>query len=116
ECLRSDGSKSRAAHDAMFNSAFSSGGQKGSVSDAAACSQKTVEAATGVYINDFVVVNMNGFVRMVDALGGGPMCIEKDMKSKKAHLKLKAGQQTLDGRTALAFARARTGTGLGNGS
>lgn len=115
-CLRSDGSESRSQNNAMFNSAFSIGGESGEVADAAACTQKTVEAATGVYINHFVVVNMNGFIKMVDALGGVPMCIEQDMRSTKAHLDLKAGQQTLDGTTALAFARARTGTGLGNGS
>lgn len=115
-CERSDGTSSRARGAAMFNSAFQIGGESGKVTDAAACTQRTVESVTGVYIDHFVVVNMTGFVAMVNALGGVPMCIPNDMYSRKARLDLKAGQQTLDGVTALAFARARTGTGLGNGS
>ncbi|MCB2175486.1 MAG: LCP family protein [Actinomycetales bacterium] len=115
-CKRSDGSESRPQYNAMFNSAFSIGGQTGEVSDAAACTQKTVESLTGVYVDDFVVVNMAGFVNMIDALGGVPMCIEEDIASPKAHLDLlTAGYHVLDGTTALGYARARTGTGL-NGS
>ena len=115
-CKRSDGSESYPQYNAMFNSAFSIGGQTGEVSDAAACTQKTVESLTGVYVDDFVVVNMAGFVNMIDALGGVPMCIEEDIASPKAHLDLlTAGYHVLDGTTALGYARARTGTGL-NGS
>ncbi len=115
-CERSDGTSSRPREAAMFNSAYQIGGESGEVTDAAACTQRTVESLTGVYIDHFVVVNMTGFVAMVNALGGVPMCIPNDMYSRKARLDLKAGQQTLDGVTALAFARARTGEGLGNGS
>ncbi len=62
-CTRSDGiDQLRVQRDAMFNSAFSLGGQTaGKVSDAAACTQKAVESLTGVYVDDFVVVNMDGF-------------------------------------------------------
>jgi len=116
ECLRSDGTSSRPQTREMFNSAFSIGAQSGEITDGAACTQKTVEALSGLYIHHFVVVDMSGFVKMVDSLNGVPMCIPNDMYSTKAHLDLKAGQQTLDGVTALALARARTGTGLGNGS
>ncbi len=117
ECLRSDGSTSRAQRRAMFNSAFQLGSQgTGEFSDGAACTQRTVEANTGVFIHHFVVVDMSGFVNMVDSLGGVPMCIPHDMRSRKAKLDITAGQQTLDGRTALALARARTGEGLGDGS
>lgn len=96
----------------MFNAAFALGGQNGSVTDAAACTQKTVEAATGVYIHHFVVIDMAGFVTMVDALGGIPMDIPQPIRSRKARLDLDAGHQVLDGRTALGYARARTGEGL----
>jgi anionic cell wall polymer biosynthesis LytR-Cps2A-Psr (LCP) family protein len=59
---------------------------------------------------------MTGFVTMIDALGGVPMCIETEIASPKAHLEtLSPGLHTLDGKTALGYARARTGTGL-NGS
>lgn len=116
QCLRSDGTRSTERPSAIFNSAFSLGGESGEVSDAAACTQKTVEAATGVFIHHFVVIDMTGFVRMVDALGGVPLCIPHDIESPKAQLSLDAGNHVLDGRTALGYARARTGEGLGDGS
>lgn len=116
ECERSDGSSSGPQPNTMFNAAFQTGGQNGSVTDAAACTQRTVEQITGVRIHHFVVVDMSGFIDMVDAIGGVPMCIPQDMRSRKAKLDITAGEHVLDGRTALAFARARTGEGLGDGS
>ncbi len=116
-CTMTDGSTSKAQSDAMFNSAFAIGAdQGGNVESAAACTIKTVQANTGLTIPYFVVVDFAGFIRMVDALGGVPICIPNDMSSPKAGLYLTAGNQTLDGTTALAFARARTGTGVGDGS
>ena len=114
-CPRSDGSSSK-AQKGQFNAAFSIGSESGEVSDAAACAIRTVENNTGVFIDDFVVIDFAGFTRMVDALGGVPICIPNDMDAPKAGLELTAGQQTLDGTTALAFARARTGEGVGDGS
>lgn len=114
-CPRSNGTSSK-AQKGQFNAAFSFGAESGEVSDAAACAIKTVEANTGVFIDDFVVIDFAGFTRMVDALGGVPICIPNDMNSPKAGLVLTAGQQTLNGPTALAYARARTGTGVGDGS
>ena len=114
-CQRSDGTSSKAQKE-QFNFAFSWGGESGQVSDAAACAMRTVEKNTGVRLDDFVVIDFAGFTRMVDALGGVPICVPTDMVSSKAGLDLTAGQQTLDGTTALAFARARTGTGVGDGS
>ena len=112
ECMRSDGTTSRARSDAMFNEAFAIGAESGQVSDGAVCVQRTVEANTGVFLHHFLVVDMNGFTKMVDAIGGVSMCIPNDIESPLADLHLTAGQQTLDGRNALAFARARTGRGL----
>ncbi|KGM09944.1 transcriptional regulator [Cellulomonas bogoriensis 69B4 = DSM 16987] len=116
ECERSDGTVAPARSRTMFNESFAAGGRNGSTTDAAACTQKTVEQLTGVYVHHFVVVDMSGFIEMVDALGGIPMCIEQDMYSRKARLDIQAGKQVFDGETALAFARARTGQGLGDGS
>ncbi|MGW6131547.1 LCP family protein [Cellulomonas sp. NPDC055163] len=115
-CARSDGSSSRAQFG-QFNAAFSIGSeQTGLASDAAACTIQTVESTTGVFIHHYVVIDFAGFIGMVDALGGIPMCIPNDMSSDKAGLELAAGEQVLNGSTALAYARARTGQGLGNGS
>lgn len=91
-----------------FNTAFSNGGLRGNAAEAAACSIKTVEQLSGVYIDHYAVVDFTGFVGMVNALGGVPMCIPERLVSEKAHLDLAAGPQTLDGKTALAYARLRT--------
>ncbi|WNB86305.1 LCP family protein [Cellulomonas sp. ATA003] len=114
-CPRSDGTTSR-PQAGQFNAAFSIGSESGEVSDAAVCTILTVEENTGVFIDDYVVIDFAGFIRMIDALGGVPMCIPNDMRSPKAGLELAAGTHVLDGTTALAFARARTGEGVGNGS
>ena len=115
ECGYLDGTSSR-AHSARFNDAFATGALNGDVGEAAACTINTVQAITGIPIDGWVVVDFAGFRNMVDALGGVDMCIPNDMSSEKAGLYLTAGMQHLDGSTALAFARARTGEGLGNGS
>lgn len=114
-CDRSDGTSST-PRDTRFNEAFSIGSASGEISDAAACTIRTVESLTGVFVHGWLVVDFAGFINMVDALGGIPMCIERPMRSAKAGLDLQPGQQTLDGPTALAYARARTGEGLGDGS
>ncbi len=115
-CTMTDGSTTRAQSDAMFNSAFATGWDNGGdLTSAAACTIKTVQATTGLTIDHFAVVDFTGFISMVDALGGVPICIPEPIYSEDAGLNLAAGYQTLDGPTSLAFARARKGTNL-NGS
>lgn len=99
-----------------FNAAFAYGGQGGDVAYAAACTILTVEQMTGIYIDDFVVMDFGGFKGMIDALGGVEMCFSEDIDAPKAKLKLDAGCHELDGETALGVARARTGVGVGDGS
>jgi LCP family protein required for cell wall assembly len=68
----------------------------------------TVENLTGLHINHYVEVNFIGFERLVDALGGVPVCIDRPMKDRLARLNLpRAGCYDLNGRRALAFVRAR---------
>lgn len=99
---------------AKFNEALWSGGRNGDRGEGAACVMRTITDLTGVEFNGhFVMVDFTGFANVVDALGGVPMCIEQDIRSPLANLELEAGPQVLDGATALGFARARTGTGLG---
>jgi LCP family protein required for cell wall assembly len=69
---------------------------------------QAVERLTGLSINHYVQVNFVGFERLVDALGGVPICINKPMVDDLAHLNLpKAGCYNLRGGQALAFVRAR---------
>jgi len=115
-CKLTDGSWTYPRSLGMFNEAFAIGGADGNVNAAAACTWQTVEQATGIRIDDYVVLDFKSVVLTVDALGGVPICIREDIDSPKANLKLDAGMQTLDGKQALGYARARTGKGLGDGS
>lgn len=115
DCRMLDGSTVR-GWTGKFNIAFANGGQNGNVAEAAACVATTLYDLTGILIDHYAVVDFSGFVNMVDALDGVPMCIPNDVSSSKANLDLEAGAQVLDGTTALAWARARTGEGLGDGT
>jgi len=91
-----------------FNVAFSNGGQQGDPAEAAACVINTIHDVFDLRIDHYAVVDFEGFIDMVDALGGVPMCIPERIVSSKALLELDAGPQVLDGETALAYARLRT--------
>ncbi|WP_062384284.1 LCP family protein [Demequina iriomotensis] len=96
-----------------FNAAFANGGSQGNVAEAAACVWTTLHDLAGLDIDHWAAVDMNGFVDMVEAIDGVPMCITEDMHDEEAHLDLEAGAQVLDGKQALAFARARKSLGDG---
>lgn len=96
-----------------FNIAFSNGGQNGNVAEAAACVATTVYDLTGILVDHYAVVDFSGFVGMVDALGGVPMCITEDVDDSAANLHLEAGAQVLDGEEALGWARVRKSLGDG---
>ncbi len=112
-CEMTDGT-TVAGGRSMFNSAFATGADYGGdLESAAGCAVKTVQETTGVYIDDFVIVDFAGFESMVDAIGGVPMCIPEAVDDPKADLVLDAGFQTLDGADALGYARARYSLGDG---
>ncbi|GMA30609.1 LCP family protein [Litorihabitans aurantiacus] len=92
---------------AMFNSAFSTGAAQGDVHLGAYCTALTVEGLTGLTVDEYAVVDFAGFQRMVDTIGGVPMCIPEPIVDPRSDLDLAAGQQTLDGQQALGLARAR---------
>ncbi|MCI1674865.1 MAG: LCP family protein [Ancrocorticia sp.] len=101
-------------HNVMFNAAFSYGGADGQIASAAACSMRTVEAMTDIYLDGFVVVDFTSFKTLVNALGGVPMYFDEDMVDTMAGLNISAGCRLLHGDQALALARARYQ--LGDGS
>jgi LCP family protein required for cell wall assembly len=113
-CILPDGTETRPEKGAMFNSAFSIGGQTGDVGAAAACTIRTVEDLSGIFIDDFVVVDFAGFINVVDALGGVPMTVPENINDPQADLRLSAGCQVLDGHDALGFARVRKSVGDGS--
>ena len=58
-----------------INEAFAIGNLDGNhTALGVACTVKTVEQDTGIYINHFIVVNFTGFENMVAALGGVYEC------------------------------------------
>ncbi|MCL2595207.1 MAG: LCP family protein [Promicromonosporaceae bacterium] len=118
QCPTSGGDLSPAVGYNRFNAAFAFGEMRGGdVESAALCTLTTVEAITNVRMDGFVVMDFAGFRNMVDALGGVDIYVERAIFSPKADdLRLPAGWNHLDGVTALQFARARIGQGLGDGS
>jgi len=68
---------------------------------------RTIEKNTGLNIDHYVEVNIAGFVKMVDAIGGAQVCIAKAVNDKDSGLKLSKGKHNLDGAQALAYVRAR---------
>ncbi|WP_418606707.1 LCP family protein [Georgenia sp. SUBG003] len=113
-CTLPDGSTTTPHEDAMFNSAFQTGGQTGDVGAAAACTIRTVQDLTGIVIDDFVVVDFAGFKNVVDALDGVPLYFDKPIDDPYAQLRVAAGCQVLDGTEALGVARARKTVGDGS--
>jgi LCP family protein required for cell wall assembly len=102
-------------HTFKINEAFALGNLDGNHTDlGVACTIKTVEQDTGIYIDHFVVVNFTGFQNMVSALGGVQECNTQPINDPKSHLQLTAGQHLLNPKQALAYVRARYT--LGDGS
>jgi LCP family protein required for cell wall assembly len=78
--------------------------------------QGAITALTGVQVDGMLVVDLNGFVRLVNALGGIDINVPYaiyDPKypledgSRDVRLYIRAGQQHLNGHFALAYARSR---------
>lgn len=62
---------------------------------------------TGVTVDHFMLADFAGFADAVDAVEGIYWCFEYPVRDAKAHLDAPAGCYTLDGETALAWARSR---------
>jgi LCP family protein required for cell wall assembly len=98
-----------------INEAFALGNLYGNhTALGAACTIKTIEQDTGIYVNHFIVVNFTGFENMVAALGGVEECSPVPLDAPGSGLDLTAGYHMLNPAEALAYVRAREG--LGDGS
>jgi LCP family protein required for cell wall assembly len=86
-----------------INSAFEGGIDHGGAQRVA----RTVKSITGMQIHHVMYVNLLGFQKLVDALGGVDMCVPYPMYDPLALLDIQAGCQHFDGRTALAYVRTR---------
>lgn len=98
---------------AKFNAAFSQGGQTGDVGAAAACSIKTFENLSGVYVDGFAVIDFQGFEKVVDSIGGVNFTVDQEIRDPSfENLVIHKGTQTFNGKTALQYARVRKADGM----
>lgn len=75
----------------------------------------TIEYNFGVYIDDYVMVDFDGFKEVVDALGGIEITVPERIVDEAYPTEdygtrtfiVEAGRQHMDGETALAYARTR---------
>ncbi|MEU0742724.1 LCP family protein [Streptomyces sp. NPDC006134] len=105
-CTGTAGRQHPAAHEVMFNSAYSTGG--------AACAVKTVETLTGLRMDHYLEIDFAGFEKLVDELGGVRVTTTEDIEDPGSHLDLTAGTHRLDGEQALGLVRTRHGVGDGS--
>jgi cell envelope-related function transcriptional attenuator common domain len=93
-----------------INHAYGFGGAK--------LSKETVENLLGIPINYTVVVNFNGFIHMIDAIGGVTVNIDKRMTYADPYdddgglyIDLQPGVQKLNGKKAIEYVRYRDAEG-----
>jgi LCP family protein required for cell wall assembly len=98
-CPRKDGSGTFAGGLMMFNEAYAIGGP--------VCTVKTVEQLTHIRMDHFVVVDFNGFRRIVDALDGVEVCVPEPVHDPIGHIDLPGGTYTVKGDQALDYVRIR---------
>lgn len=88
-----------------------------------ALAKKVVSNVFGLDVNYFITIDFNGFKQMIDDLGGVTVEVEKSFTDhyyptedfKTQIISFKAGRQSMDGVSALAYARSRHGNN-GEGS
>ncbi|QEU93954.1 LCP family protein [Streptomyces kanamyceticus] len=90
----------------MTNESLSRGGP--------GCTVATWEKLTKIHIDHFMMVDFAGVVSMADAIGGVPVCVDKNIHSrtsagKGSGLKLKKGTTEIEGKQALQWLRTRYG-------
>jgi len=85
------------------NAAFAYGGHK--------LTQETVQDFLGIKLNNYVVVDFQGFKDLVDVVGGVDINVEKRMYYYDPYanfeIDLRPGKQHLDGKTAMQYVRYR---------
>ncbi|MCW2540752.1 MAG: LytR family transcriptional regulator [Frankiales bacterium] len=96
---------------AKLNAAYTDGvaASNGDKSMGAQLLVKTIEQMTGLSIDHFVSVDLIGFVRISDAIGGVSVCLNQAVDDGYSQLKLSAGTHVISGKNALAFVRQRHG-------
>lgn len=72
---------------------------------------KSIEGVTGIEINNYLIVDTDALIQLVDAIGGVNFNVPIDMKyddpTQDLHIDLKAGEQKLNGQQAEWLVRFR---------
>lgn len=68
----------------------------------------TIESELGIGLQHYVEVDLDGFRKLADALGGVAMTFEYQLRDLRSGFFTDAGAQVLDGDRSLAYVRART--------
>jgi LCP family protein required for cell wall assembly len=97
--------KLRAAHPNMGQDQLAFLGNEAGRAAAVA----TVEKLTGVHVDHFAEVNMDGFYELARVFGGVEVCLKHAVYDAKSGADFHAGFQHLDAAQALAFVRQRDG-------
>ncbi|GAA5145344.1 hypothetical protein GCM10023340_14510 [Nocardioides marinquilinus] len=106
DCTGEDGETIPGAEGAQWNDAFAVGGP--------ACTMQQFEQLTGIRLDNYVLLDFNGFKDMVDAIDGVEVCIPEPIVDRAHGIDMPAGTRTISGKEALNYVRARYT--LGDGS
>jgi len=91
----------------QLNSSFAYGG--------ANCLWNTLEKQTGIHLDNFIQLNFTGFISVINAIGGVPVCTPvRIRKTYYDKLALTPGWHVLNGWKALEWWRLREDFGLGS--
>ncbi len=91
--------RQRPAHPVKLNGAYAEGGPQLLV--------RTVEAATGVSVEQFLQLDFRRFIDAVDQVGGVEVCTTRRLKDPKTKLNLAPGRHLLKGGQSLQYVRSR---------
>ena len=93
-----------------INAAYTYGGEP--------LSEKTIENLLGIDIDHYVIINTKSFVKIIDAIGGVDIDVEKRMYYEDPwddngglYIDLYPGMQHMDGKTAITYVRYRDSEG-----
>ncbi|MFF0816549.1 LCP family protein [Rhodococcus sp. NPDC003318] len=75
---------------------------------------KSVADLTGVTVDHYAEIGLLGFVLLTDAVGGVDVCLNAAVDEPFSGANFPAGEQTLDGASALSFVRQRHGLPRGD--
>lgn len=79
---------------------------------------REVEMVTALPIDRYAITTFDGFEKAIDAIGGVKMYVPMDLEYSDPYqdleIKLKEGEQVLDGKHALQFVRFRSGYATGD--